>query len=65
MLSMAYLFWFSLSKFVGLEAVIALTMSLLAALTLTDRRRYIVYELSFIFLSHVSILIAVLALNVS
>lgn len=62
MLAMAYLFWLSLPRFVELEAVIAFAMTLSAILTLSDRKHYILYELSFIFLSHISILVAALAL---
>lgn len=63
MLAMAYLFWFNLhGLYAEIEVAISLSMTLLIIMTLTDRKRYIFYELSFIFLSHISILVAVLAL---
>lgn len=64
MVAMAYLFWFNLSgAYAGLEAYIAFAMTLLGVLTLVDKGRFIFYELSFIFLSHVSILVAAIALR--
>lgn len=63
MLMMAYLFWLNLhGVYAGVEACLSLAMTLLMVLTFTDRSRYIFYELSFIFLSHASILVAVLAI---
>jgi hypothetical protein len=63
MLVMSYLFWFKLhGSYAGIEASISLAMTLLVALTFTDTSRYIFYELSFIFLSHASILVAVMTL---
>ncbi len=64
MLAMAYLFWLNLGgAAAGSEACISLAMTLLIFMTLTDRKHYIFYELSFIFLSHFSILVAVLAVE--
>jgi len=63
MVVMTYWFWLNLhSVYAGIEAGISLAMTLLVVLTFADRSRYIFYELSFIFLSHASILVAVFAL---
>lgn len=62
-LAAAYLLALGLSgDYADLELFIAFTMSLLAILTLTDTRHFVVYELAFIYLSHLSILLASLAL---
>lgn len=45
------------------ETVLTAIMSMLGVLTVLDRKRFVFYELSFIFLSHASILIAVFALG--
>jgi len=64
MLSLAYLFWIGLpGVYGGLELVFSLAMTMLVILMATDRRRFIFYELPFIFLSHGSILVAALALR--
>ncbi|HET7630386.1 MAG TPA: hypothetical protein VFK03_03355 [Candidatus Saccharimonadales bacterium] len=62
-LATAYLFAFGLSGFhAQIELTLAIGMSLLSILVVVDPRRFIVYELSFIYLSHVSVLVASLAL---
>jgi len=64
MLSLAYLFWINLpGAYSVLELVLSLAMTILVVLMVADRRRFIFYELPFIFLSHGSILVAVLALR--
>jgi hypothetical protein len=64
MLAMSYLFWWSFGGiFMYVEMGIALAMTLLAILTIIRFRIFIVYELLFIFLSHISILVAVIALK--
>jgi len=63
MLAMAFLFWVNLHGwYVAVEGCVAVVMSLMAALTFLDKARYIIYELAFLYLSHFSIVIAVLAL---
>jgi len=44
------------------EAIL-ITMSALGLLTIFDRKRFIFYELPFIYLSHISILVGVIAFN--
>jgi hypothetical protein len=62
MLGLPFLFWFGLpGVYSSLELALGLAMSLLAVLTLVDKRRFVAYELVFIFASHFSILIAALA----
>jgi len=64
MAASAYLFAFSLTKgYMATEMVIASVMTVLAALTIMDKKRFIFYELPFIFLAHTSILIALFALK--
>lgn len=64
MLATSYLCWLSLQgKPKYLELCIAIVMTILAAYTVTRQKNFIVSELSFIFLSHCSILIAALALT--
>lgn len=64
MLLLAYAFGASLSgNYAALEIVLALGMSAFALLTFADRKRYIFYELAFIFTSNFSIVIACLALR--
>lgn len=46
-----------------IEASITLTMVLLGCLTYIDKKRFIFYELPFIYLSHISILVAAIALH--
>ncbi|HSX35907.1 MAG TPA: hypothetical protein VLH84_03160 [Patescibacteria group bacterium] len=63
MLGLAVMFWLGLATFVAAEAVLALVMCAAAILMLTDRKRFIMYELAFIFSSHFTILIAAMALR--
>ncbi len=64
MLSMAYIYWLDLHAGIQIgEATLALLMSVLAILTILDRRRFLFYELPFIFFSHASIILAVIALH--
>lgn len=64
MLAMAYLFWMSFSGITQhIELGIAVTMSILAVLTIRKFKNFIMYELLFIFLSHISILVASAALK--
>lgn len=64
MIILAYLFALSLDGvYVYLELGFALCMTILAILCLSDRKRYLFYELSLIYLSHFSILTAALALS--
>lgn len=61
MLWLAYTFWKSYSG-VGstVELVLAIAMTVLAVLTYADSRRYIFHELGFIYLNHLTILVAAL-----
>ncbi|MEJ0073615.1 MAG: hypothetical protein WDN27_06130 [Candidatus Saccharibacteria bacterium] len=64
MLASAYLFAFSLGAIYShIEISFAIIMTILAALTILDRKRYLFYELPFIFIAHGSILVAALALR--
>lgn len=59
MLAMAYLFFAGLWGGLGTaELVVALAMTLLAVLTVADKVRYVFYELGFLYLSHISIVLA-------
>ena len=61
---MAVIFIFSFSGgYAKLELGITASMLILAALAQLDRKRFIFYELPFIYLSHFSILIAAIALK--
>ena len=63
MLVLAYIFWKSLSgSYASIELAIAICMSLLAVLTYIDMKRYIIHELAFIYLNHVTIVVAAIAL---
>jgi hypothetical protein len=59
MLLLAVAFWKSYSG-VGsaLELAISLIMAVLAMLTYADKRRFIFYELGFLYLNHISIVVA-------
>jgi hypothetical protein len=46
----------------AIELGIASIMAMLGILTFVDRKRFIFYELPFIYLSHISILVAALAI---
>ena len=64
MLAMAYLFSFSFhGAYMRVQVLLALMMSILALSTLLNRKNFIFYELPFIFLAHVTILITALALK--
>ena len=64
MLLLAFVFWRNLhGTYADGELAIALVMSALAVLTVLDRRRFIFYELPFIYWSHFSLLVAALALR--
>jgi hypothetical protein len=63
MVLMAYAFAISLTGvYSEIEVYISVAMSLLGIMTFVDKSRFIIYELAFIFMSHVSILVAALAL---
>ncbi len=64
MLALAFLFSWSLhGTYANIELLVSLAMSSLLFAGLTDKMRFLVYELLFIFLSHASILVAVVALR--
>jgi hypothetical protein len=66
MLVLPYLLWFSFSGSYKLsEALLAVFMTVLGGLMLRDtyRRNFVAYELLFIFSSHISIVVAALALR--
>jgi hypothetical protein len=64
MLATAFLFAWSLQGgFMPAELLLALTMCVLALGITVNRRNFIYYELPFIFLAHISILITVIALR--
>lgn len=66
MLAFPYIFWGDLTgMFKGLEAFLAIAMTLAVILMFTDRSKklFVTYELSFIFASHISIVLAALALR--
>lgn len=46
-----------------IEAFLTVILSILAILTIVDRKKFLLYELPFIFTSHVSILVAALAVR--
>ena len=64
MLLLAFAFWKNY-KGIGsnIELTISATMFILALLTLFDKRRYIFHELGFIYLNHLSIVVAALLLK--
>ena len=63
MLSSAWVFVFSVTgNFAVIELVLASTMTVLVVGTVVDKKRYIFYELPFIFLAHISILTAVFSI---
>lgn len=64
MLGLAFLFWFGTKgTYYWIEMSLAILMCGLGALTWFDKKNYIFYELGFIFCSHFTILIAVIALS--
>ncbi len=59
MIALSYVFWLSLpAPYAHIELCIAIVASVLAVGTILDRPRFIWYELPFIYLSHISIVIA-------
>jgi hypothetical protein len=64
MFLMACAFWLDLDGSIhAIEGLFALAMAGCAALTILDKRRFIFYELPFLFLSHTSIVLAVIAVR--
>lgn len=64
MFGLALLFWINLEGvYAWLELALLGSMVVMGILTLLDRRRYIIYELGYIYLSHTSILVAAIALG--
>jgi len=64
MLLMAYIFWKSYSGAgSSIELALALIMTTLAVLMYVDARRYIFHELGFIYLNHLTIVIAALLIQ--
>lgn len=64
MLVLAYLFWKSLEGgYATAELIAAIIMTVLALLTYADKRRFIVYELAFIYMNNVTIVIAAVAVS--
>ncbi len=64
MLALAYLFLPALhGSYFILGLVLAVAMTVFGIATILDKRHYIVHELSFIFLSHITICIAALGLR--
>jgi hypothetical protein len=63
MLGLACAFWASLQRHSIFEGALTLLMCGLAVSTLLDKKRYLIYELGFIFSSHFSILVAAIALR--
>jgi len=63
MLGLAFLFSLELHRYQSIEAIGLLIMCVMALLTFADKKRYIAYELAYIFSSHLSLLIAAIALR--
>jgi hypothetical protein len=64
MLVMAFLLCFKLhGVYLQTESMLALLMSVLAALSILNKKNFLFYELPFIFLSHATILVAAVALR--
>lgn len=66
MLILPFVFWYSFTGAYKLsEALLALSMLALLSLMASDtyRKNFVTYELAFIFLSHISIVVAALALR--
>lgn len=63
MLGLAFLFSIELHSYLYIERVISLSMCFVAVLTFVDKRHYIAYELAYIFFSHLTIVIAAIALH--
>ena len=64
MLATVFIFAISLhGNFAIIEGALTIVMTILASLTILDGRKFIFYELPFVYLSHVSILLAALAVR--
>ncbi len=61
MLATAFIFWLDSSS--SIQLAITIAMACLGSATLFDTKRFIFYELPFLYLSHVSIIIAVITLS--
>jgi hypothetical protein len=62
MISLAYLFLFELQRtYLIVAIIIAIAMSIFGTAANLDRKRYIYFELPYIFLSHISILVVLFA----
>lgn len=62
MLALALCFWLTVGGGFGrVELLLAFCMAILGLLTYIDRRRFIFYELAFIYLNHITIVVAALA----
>lgn len=60
----ALMFAFSLSGiYMKIEMILTIVLSILALLTIVDRKKFLFYELPFIYISHLSILVAALAVR--
>lgn len=63
MIGLGYLFWLGLSgSYATIELGFAIGMSVCAVGTIVDRPRFLYYELPFLYLSHLSIVVAAYAL---
>ena len=64
MLGLAFLFWFSTEGvYHWIEMALVVLMCSLGMLTWLDKKNFIFYELGFIFCSHFTILVDVIALS--
>jgi len=64
MIALTYFFAWSLNDmFARIELLLAISMCIVAVCCFIDRKRFLFYELTLIFLSHLSIIIAALALR--
>ncbi len=63
MLGMACIFWLSFTGiYATFEIALAILMTILGAMAFIDKKRFIVYELSFLFASHITIVVAAIGL---
>jgi hypothetical protein len=64
MLGLVFTFWAGLDGFYSsLEMLLAFVMCAAALLTISDKKHYLAYELTFIFASHFSVVVAAIALS--
>jgi hypothetical protein len=63
MLGLVLLFSLRLHQYQFIEVTLLVIMCTMALLTFADKKRYIVYEMTYIFSSHLTILIAAIALR--